>query len=246
MNKNILYVNGDSHAAAAEAVNQFAFAEDDPKLHHMGRLPHPDNVQASWANQLANILDYELVLQAESASSNARILRTTKDWLNRNQNLWPKTLVIIQWSTWEREEWVDLAGNWYQVNASGIDHVPDELKDRYKHYIANVNWQQKTQESHEMIYEFHNELVAKNITHVFFNGNTDFSKIATQVNWHGSYMHPYSKELTFDAILRKTGFLTIAQHSWHFGRNAHRFWAEIMLQYLVDNNFVSDHELCTN
>jgi hypothetical protein len=37
----ILYVNGDSHTAAAEAVNPHAFAEDDPiALFYMGRALH--------------------------------------------------------------------------------------------------------------------------------------------------------------------------------------------------------------
>jgi len=40
----ILYVNGDSHTAGAEAVNSHAFADDDPAYKHLGRLPHPDNL----------------------------------------------------------------------------------------------------------------------------------------------------------------------------------------------------------
>ena len=46
----ILYVNGDSHTAGAEAVNSHAFAEDDPALYHLGRLPHPENLEVSWEN----------------------------------------------------------------------------------------------------------------------------------------------------------------------------------------------------
>ena len=44
----ILYVNGDSHTAAAEAVNPHAFAMDDRPLFYLGRAPHPDNVSVSW------------------------------------------------------------------------------------------------------------------------------------------------------------------------------------------------------
>ena len=39
----ILYVNGDSHAAAAEAVNPHAWAMDDGLFYGLGRMPHPDN-----------------------------------------------------------------------------------------------------------------------------------------------------------------------------------------------------------
>ena len=39
----ILYVNGDSHAAGAEAATPHGFAEDDGECWGMGRQPHPDN-----------------------------------------------------------------------------------------------------------------------------------------------------------------------------------------------------------
>ena len=44
----LLYVNGDSHAAAAEAVNAHAFAEDDSEFFYMGRAPHPANRSWGW------------------------------------------------------------------------------------------------------------------------------------------------------------------------------------------------------
>ena len=52
----ILYVNGDSHTAGAEAVNPHAFAEDDPTYEHLKRLPHPDNLAVSWGKRLSTML----------------------------------------------------------------------------------------------------------------------------------------------------------------------------------------------
>jgi hypothetical protein len=60
----ILYVNGDSHTAAAEAVNAHAFAEDDPYGNYLGRLPHPDNLSASWGRKLADHTGCRFVLAA--------------------------------------------------------------------------------------------------------------------------------------------------------------------------------------
>ena len=77
----ILYVNGDSHSAGAEAVNPHAFAEDDSKYFYMGRAPHPENLSVSWGKVLSNILKASFHCDAESASSNSRILRTTRNWL---------------------------------------------------------------------------------------------------------------------------------------------------------------------
>jgi len=92
----ILYVNGDSHAAAAEAVNNYAFAEDDPAYFFSGRRPHPDNLVVSWARQLSRTLNAALHLDAESASSNARIIRTTRVWLAARADAVQDILVIIQ------------------------------------------------------------------------------------------------------------------------------------------------------
>jgi hypothetical protein len=112
----LLFVNGDSHTAAAEAANPYAFAEDDPTLTQLGRTPHPANLAVSWGRLLSLTLKAGFHCAAESASSNSRILRTTRDWLRR-QVSYDDLLVIIQWSTWEREEWL-YNGTYYQVGAS--------------------------------------------------------------------------------------------------------------------------------
>ena len=50
----ILYVNGDSHAAAAEAVNAHSWAEDDSQYFYLGHAPHPDNMAVGWPRRLAD------------------------------------------------------------------------------------------------------------------------------------------------------------------------------------------------
>ena len=232
----ILYVNGDSHTAAAEAVNPYAFAEDDSQYFYMGRVSHPDNLAASWGKLLSLSLRAGFHCAAESASSNARIIRTTREWLfNRTSN--NDVLVIIQWSTWEREEWL-IDGTYYQINASGIDQVPASHQQQYREYIANVDWQKRTEQAHEEICNFHKELQSQNIKHVFFNGNNDFSKIRDQCVWDQCYIAPYNPAMTFDAVVRKQGFETVAADSWHFGREAHSFFYRFMLKYIIDNNFI--------
>ena len=61
---------------------------------------------------------------------NARIIRTTHDWIKQNPAKLSDTFMLIQWSTWEREEWF-YQDQWWQVNASGTDHVPPELQEKY-------------------------------------------------------------------------------------------------------------------
>ena len=232
----ILYVNGDSHTAAAEAVNPYAFAEDDPQYFYMGRVAHPDNLTVSWGKLLSLSLRSGFHCAAESASSNARIIRTTREWLDtRTSN--NDVLVIIQWSTWEREEWL-IDGTYYQINASGVDDIPASHQQQYREYIANIDWQQRTEQAHEEIWKFHKELEKKKIKHVFFNGNNDFSKVQKHREWKKSYIAPYDPAMTFDTIVRKHGFETVAANSWHFGREAHSFFHRFMLKYVIDNNFI--------
>ena len=233
----ILYVNGDSHTAAAEAVNPHAFAEDDPLYWGLGRQPHPDNLRASYGCELANHLGAILVCDAESAASNARIMRTTRKWLLDNPTAYRDGLVIIQWSTWERQEWL-IDGVYYQVNASGIDVVPESHQRAYKEYIAGINWYNVCVDAHQMIWNFHQNLNLMGVKHIFFNGNHSFQGIQSQKDWGTSYIKPYDATGTYNEWLRNNGFETVSKDSWHFGEDAHSAWADYMLQYIIDNHIL--------
>ena len=232
----ILYVNGDSHTAGAEAVNVHAFAEDDNQYFYLGRAPHPDNLAVSWGKLLSLSLQAGFKCDAESASSNSRIIRTTKEYLDTKPNT-EDVLVVIQWSTWEREEWLH-DGVYYQVNASGIDHVPQPLQEKYRNYIVGIDWQAKTQEAHKEIWALHQELESNGIKHIFFNGNTDFSKITDRKDWGTSYINPYDTKGTFSAKLEAAGIQTVAPNSYHYGKDGHSFFNRFVLQYIIDNKYI--------
>ena len=233
----ILYVNGDSHTAAAEAVNAHAFAEDDPLLNYLGRLPHPANLSASWGRKLADILKAGFTCGAESAASNTRIMRTTRQWLLDHPAAYRDGLVIIQWSTWERQEWL-IDGEYFQVNASGIDVVPESYQQRYKEYIANIDYGKTVVDAHEDIWNFHQELKLLGVKHIFFNGDNSFQGIQSQKDWGTSYIKPYAAAGTYHEWLRNNSFETVSRDSWHFGKESHSAWAGFMLQYIIDNHIL--------
>ena len=238
-----LYVNGDSHTAGAEAVSPAAFAEDDgyPEL---GRRPHPANLAASWGQQLANKLGVELICDAESAASNYRILRTTRSWM-RSLYPWESAVAIIQWSTWEREEWLH-NGTWYQVNASGTDWVPTELHLRYKEYVASHDFWAKTQEWYKKIWDLHVELLDRKITHLFYNGWSTFSDIPDKRDFGKNYIGPYDRELSYNSVLVNNGFEWVTPNSYHFDAKGHCFWANYVLQYINEHNLVTHNALSTD
>ena len=79
------------------------------------------------------------------------------------------------------------------------------------------------------------------IPHVFFNGNNWFNCISHRLDWKDSYIAPYL-EFTYNEILRDQ-FEPVSVGSWHFGKDAHCFWAEFVLQYCIENNILDPHAI---
>lgn len=232
----ILYANGCSHTAAAEAVIPAAFAEDDGR-HGIDRRPHPINLAASWCKVLSKSLGAELVCEAESAGSNPRIIRTTTQWIEHNHSRLQDTLFIIQWTTWERQEWF-YQGRWYQVNASGVDWVPTALQDRYRQFVIDVDWAEATARCHQEIWDFKQMLDAKKLRYVFFNGHSTFSDVTDQKDWGIDFMDPYLREGSYHNWLINNGGQYANPKSYHFDAKSHRLWADYVLQYLYRNQIV--------
>jgi hypothetical protein len=239
----ILYVNGDSHSAGAEAVNPHAFAEDDPLYWALGRRPHPDNERASYGCELANLMGAILECDAESASSNDRIIRTTYDYLDHVQIVdgAKPDLVVIGWSTWEREEWYDPeTEKYWQVNAGGVGNDwPDSIKNRYKDYIANLDIVQSINRAVNNIWALHAELDKQNIKHLFFNTFEPIHSTHKFTNWNGSYLEPYDPKFSYYNWLRDRGHQPVRPDSYHFGPRAHADWAQFLYQTLVTKHLTS-------
>lgn len=234
-----LYVNGDSHAAAAEAVNVHSWSQDDSRYFFLGSAPHPENLAVSWSRALADALKMGLNNQSQSGCSNDRIIRVTREYLVDRPCAKDDHLVVISWSTWERQEWLH-DEIWWQVGASGMDSVPPDLQERYKRFVIETDWMQNTMGAHEKIWQFHLELQTQGIMHLFFNGDNDFSLVPAiqRKDWSNVYMDPYDPNLTYSNWLKNHGFQTVAPDSWHFGREAHAAWARFMLQYMIQHDLV--------
>ncbi len=224
----ILYVNGDSHSAGAEAINTHCFANDDPLYHALGRAPHPDNLRVSYGQRIADSLGYELVCQAESASSNDRIVRTTKEYLKDNT----PDLIIIGWSSWQREEWYYDDNYWQILGTIPGKDWPKELLDRHKEWVLNLDNNQKLREWHYKIWELHQELAG--IPHLFFNCFDGFdTRKVIQRDWNNQYLNAYDTLFSYQHWLMSNGFKISNPKCSHFGADAHQAWADFLIPQLT-------------
>jgi hypothetical protein len=225
----ILYVNGDSHSTGAEAVNDYAFIMDDPKQHgYQDRwAAHPDNLKVCYGKVLADMIGYEMINQSRSAGSNDRVIRTTNEYLENNR----PDLIVIGWSTWEREEWF-AEGEWWQINASGVGNDwPEETKQKYKEYVIKLNWEQKAIDAHNKIVNLHYQFLDLKIPHLFFNTCSTFNYYRTlpRIEWGDYYIRPYDK-WSYQTYLDDLGF---SKSNWnHFRADGHKKWAEFLLPFV--------------
>ena len=215
----ILYINGDSHSYG----------------HDAGGPSH------SYGQHIANELGAEFICHAEPASSNDRIIRTTREYLLENR----PDLLIIGWSTWEREEWFD-QDQWWQITPGGQrDNWPQSVVERYKHWVIDIadRWLEKEQQSHELIWQFHQELEQQNIPHLFFNCYSWFFYTTkhnlTRHSWGPSYIDPYSQDTSYYFWLENQGFTPANPKFYHYGAEAHKDCAQYLLTYIKKESIIT-------
>ena len=233
----ILYTNGCSHVAAGEAVNNHCFAEDDSKYFYLKRKPHPENLAVSFSAILAKLLQARLYCDAESAASNVRIVRTTQEFLNGHykKQVNEDVFVLIGWTTWEREEWLH-EGEYYQVNSSGVDEVPDALREKYKKWVVEnaTQWQTHQDNWHTKVWDLHQELNEHNIKHLFFNSYMSLNLINDQKDWGNTYVSPYNEDQTYYNVLKSKGYKTRQDRdNGHYMSDGHQAWAHHLLPHLT-------------
>lgn len=228
----MIYINGDSHSAGAEIVNGYCFAEDDPKYIAWGKRPHPEAIPETYGYKLARVMNQPFHTDAESASSNDRILRTTKKFIEETQDK-KHLFVVIGWATWEREEWKD-GEDFVQVTASGTDSVPEYMAEDYKQWVTEQTEQEldrKTQYWHDTIWDLHCNLNEAGIKHLFFNTYLQLESNEMK-DWGDSYLSPYDMEGTYYYWLQQNGHQTVNPNSYHYGAQAHTAWFQNILPHV--------------
>jgi len=208
----MLYVNGDSHS------------------HGMDLSP-----QEKFSNIVATTFGIDVVNHATVAASNTKILRTTREYLAINA---VPDLIIIGWSSWEREEW-KYQDQYCNVNSSGHHGLPNELQDLYKNWVLEQTPETLNKKSaywHDEIYKFHQELTQKNIKHLFFNCMYNFFNIDNCVNWNNAFIEPYNNDASYYWWLTNQGFT--ADKWYHFGADGHAAWGLRLINYIKEHKII--------
>jgi hypothetical protein len=129
----ILYINGDAHAAAANAVLNVCSAEEDIDLWWMGGVPHPENLSASFGAYISKVLKARLIVEAKYNQTNQNIIDSTNHFIQNNPI--KEDLVIIIGFPENNFDQMSEFGK--QLKAQDIKHIlyPTEdyvkwLKDR--------------------------------------------------------------------------------------------------------------------
>ena len=208
----ILYVNGDSHSQG------------------MGVHLHE-----SYPVIVAKEFGLDIVNEAQTGASNARILRTSKEYLASQQT---PDLVIIGWSTWEREEW-QYENTYFNVNSSGHDPLPKILEHSYKKWVIEQSPEMLNKKSshwHKEIFQFHKELLQKNIKHVFFNCMYNFFQIKDKLDWDINFIGPYDNDSSYYWWLTQQGY---ESDKWyHFRASGHQAWGDRLISYIKEHKLL--------
>lgn len=214
----ILYVNGDSNSAGTEV-----------------------DINQSWPCLLQQKLNCELINQSQPGGSNPGILRTTENFLNGTAT--QKLLIIIGWTSWEREEW-EHQGSYYSVNASGKNSVPAELTDRYRDWVLVQDQSarfEKSKRLHQEIFKLHLTLSNRKIPHLFFNALMPFqhetlTDNSSRSDWGANYLEPYNNDYAYYWFLNHQGYQPTADN--HHKELAQHCWAELLYNYIQQNQII--------
>lgn len=210
----ILYVNGDSHSAG----------------HDAGGPEH------SYGKHLADHLDMQFVCDALPGCSNDSIIARTMKYIEHTH----PDLLIIGWSTWERETWWH-NDHAYNITASGTDTVHPELVDKYKQWVidsCSPEFQNRVEDrNHRNIWALHQELQDRNIKHLFFNCFSHFFYTSAHNRpryvWGNNYIDPYDQNCTYYYWLKHNDYTPANPNFYHYGPDAHIAWSKFLLSHIT-------------
>lgn len=154
-------------------------------------------------------------------------------------NTWdPKTFLFIGWTSYEREEWPWLYSN-YSVCGGPSFGLPDPLKARFEQWKLTLTEDYRLScldKWHDKIYTVHEQLLNKQIPHLFWTTYDNFKDIKNHKrNWHGNFYRPYDTDGCMVKWFDMNNISPKENDIFHYDRNAHAMWAQELAVYAQEN-----------
>ncbi len=198
----ILYVNGAEHTSAVRARHHFEFASDDKNFIYMGDQPHPDNLELGFGRRLNKVLKTSIMNDARPYCSNARIMRTTRQYLESHHLSKEKNFLLIHWAPFDRDEFF-IDDHWYQVSMRKDLNIPVSLEKKFKRWKSDYEPEAVQKFWHKEIWKFHKELEEQNIDHLFAMESEPMNMVKRKHKWGDNFLNPYDFETTMVGVTKQ-------------------------------------------
>lgn len=141
---------------------------------------------------------------------------------------WPTdTLLLVGWTSPEREEWPWLYNN-ISVCGGPDFGVPAAIKARYQQWkqtLTEEYLQSRMKMWHDRIYSCHLRLRTKSVPHLFWTTYDNFKSMQDRREWHGNFFQPYDLDGCMCRFLQAQNIKSLHDDPFHYDDHAHRVWA---------------------
>lgn len=244
--RKVLYVNGCSHSAGSE-------------ISYPGSYREQNDLDQSFGGIVAKNYNLIHVNDALPGASN-KIIQTSTIYsiLNLLEKYDPSEIfVIIGWSGYDRAEliWDDqlYTVNAGTVNETNFDSYPKVIQRKMECWVETVDTRNESQNDFALTYfSVSNFLKLNKIDYFFFNavtatalpeknclhplsGNKVNQKLFSLIETDPNFFYPFDPEKTFTKYLIEKHSMFEEGRRYHFGKNAHKDWANIIIEHAGQN-----------
>jgi hypothetical protein len=217
----MIYVTGDGFAAASYAASNFSWAGQDETYHLHGTLPHPKNLNVSFANKLSLALHNPIRLEAYELSMYDRVFAQIENVLELN----PKYMVI-SWPSFFRYV-VEVDGTSYSFKSLEIEksNYPDNIKAAMRAKMGSTKLKETQENFLEKCNKLCNLLETKKVHYSMMMGE---NKLPFEINgrWLWDPKETTVKSWAEDnQLLNQNGFLS---------ENGHKELGKLLIVHLTN------------
>jgi hypothetical protein len=217
--KKFLYTNGTSITAGG-GFEEYQYRKDVRNSYKLKNIELPNSqIECSYPYFISKNLGLTLINDAKSGSGAGRTLRTTYEWINKNQHLLDKTIFLIEFQSGIRidfyiEEYkkyfilnahlkeggkIDwtVVTDWYIQSEDSMVKLNDKYRDRIENYLYNfwnVDMYMETDIMYaKLLLSYMNKL---NLTYFFSDGlclGSEFSKNKINDIFDGNDIWQYAR-----------------------------------------------------